>query len=44
LQLERQAHPEAEFVLARHLSGHPAMVAVVRDRIRECVSPGKVES
>lgn len=42
LEVQKQAHPGLEFVIAKHLNGHPGMIAVVKDRIQECTSAKKV--
>ncbi len=37
LEHEKEKHPEVEIILTEHLAGHPALVDVVLDRIREAL-------
>lgn len=43
IKTEKQKHPDIEFLIARHLNGHPALVDIVLDRIRECTPSKKVD-
>lgn len=43
IKAEQQKHPSLAFLIAKHLNGHPGMVDIVLDRIRECIPLKKVD-
>lgn len=43
IEAERRKHPSLEFIIAKHLNGHPGLVDIVVDRIKECTSSKKVD-
>lgn len=43
ITVEQQKHPGVEFLVAKHLNGHPGMADIVLDRISECTPSRKVD-